>query len=109
MKRTYLLVLLALAGCAKQPGSIKAVDVPPTKYMAMNCTDLFAERRRVGAEHEALSISQKKAADTDALSVFLIGVPVSGSNHDERENRISELKGQLATMWRVYDEKKCGS
>lgn len=108
MKKTWLLAILFIAGCAKQPGSIEAIEADPTGYLAMNCADLLAERQRVGHEYETLSTAQKKMADADATSVFLIGVPISGSNHHDRENRIAELKGQLAAMWHVYDAKKCG-
>lgn len=82
MKRLLPLVAFAaIAGCATPPSSIKATPSDGKK-----CTQ--ADRDRLAD----ITSRQQRVANQDALGVFMIGVPLGGSETHEPE--IARLKGR---------------
>jgi len=75
-------VSLALAACAKPPDRIRPVA------NSGPCTPADKER--------LISLSQKQsqAASSDAVGVFLIGVPVASLSGADNEAEIAILKGR---------------
>lgn len=71
-----------LAGCAKRPESIVAVP------NSGPCTN--EDRRRL----VDLEAKQRQAANSDAVGVFLIGVPVASLSGADNEAEIAILKGR---------------
>lgn len=80
MKKTALVALALLAGCATPPQNIKA-----TASDGQACTD--ADRQRMADLYHA----QSRTATQDALGVFMIGVPLGGEDHGDE---IARLKGR---------------
>ncbi len=81
LKTALALGLLATAAaCAKPPGRIQ-----PLAY-ATNCPVNAAQQL------EVLSKAQQSAANTDALGVFLIGLPLGSMSGSDNETEIARLK-----------------
>jgi hypothetical protein len=76
------LVALLVSGCAAHPDRIK-----PLAYAGDKCT--AADRKRL----VELSAEQKRAANTDAMGVFLIGLPIGSMNGPDHADEIARLKG----------------
>ncbi|BCM19224.1 hypothetical protein [Mesorhizobium sp. J8] len=84
MKRFVLTVaaFVCIAGCATPPDKIAGVP------NAGPCTQ--ADKERLAT----LTNQQNKAANGDALGVFLIGVPVASMSGGDHETEIAVLKGR---------------
>jgi hypothetical protein len=99
MQRIYpasALCLLLLA-CANRPESIHASYVSAEKYSDLNCPQLMVRRSEIREDLEKYSKLQDSKANTDALGVFLIGVPVSKLSGDH-EGEIARLKGEIEAV-----------
>ena len=82
MKRiSTILAVVMLAGCATHPDRIKAVAGKA------ECTD--ADRVRLAE----LTREQARAANTDAVGVFMIGLPIGSMSGPDHEAEIARLKG----------------
>lgn len=75
-------VALLVSSCATHPDRIKAAA-----YSGAPCT--AADRTRLAE----LSAEQKRAANTDAMGVFLIGLPLGSMNGPDHAAEIARLKG----------------
>ena len=75
-------VAIFLSGCATHPDRIK-----PAAYSGESCS--AADRTRLAK----LTAEQKRAANTDALGVFLIGLPIGSMNGPDHKTEIARLKG----------------
>lgn len=75
-------VALFVSSCATHPDRIKAAS-----YTGQPCT--AADRQRL----TELSAEQRRAANTDALGVFLIGLPIGSMNGPDHKAEIARLKG----------------
>jgi hypothetical protein len=73
---------LTLASCATPPGRIK-----PLGYKS-NCPPVAQAEQRL----KELSQVQQSAANTDALGVFLIGLPLGSMSGSDNEAEIARLK-----------------
>jgi len=73
-------ILVSATACAKPPGRIQ-----PLAY-ATNCPVNAAQQLDV------LSKAQQSAANTDALGVFLIGLPLGSMSGSDNEAEIARLK-----------------
>lgn len=83
MRKTTTLCLIAvLAGCATPPGRIEGIK---------NSGPCTSEDK---ARLTALTKQQQKAANGDALGVFLIGLPVGSMGGNDHEAEIALLKGR---------------
>lgn len=103
-----ILAVLAIAGCAKRPGSIKPAAMPADVYAAYSCqriaTDLQAERENLSA----MSKKQHDAATGDAFMVFMIGVPVASLAGGDNEAQISISKGRIEALTQAAARNSCG-
>ncbi|MCF6120510.1 hypothetical protein L2449_27170 [Mesorhizobium muleiense] len=79
MKRTIIIALALLAGCASPPAKIKAIA------STQPCT--AADRQRLADLYNA----QSRTARNDAIGVFMIGIPMGGEDHAPE---IARLKGR---------------
>lgn len=83
MKKSVVIAMLLLAGCATPPERIKAAAVGGT------CT--AADKERLAF----LYTQQTRTANRDALGVFMIGVPLGGEDY---EAEIAQLKGRCGDL-----------
>lgn len=107
---TRLLVLsLAAAatfGCANRPETIRASFVSHEKYADLNCTELAATMASTRAELDKFSKLQDSKANSDAVGVFLLGVPFSKLSGDH-EADVARLKGTVEAIETAQVKAKC--
>ena len=88
-----ILSLASLAACATPPDRIAPAPVPTGIYSSLDCKQLESEHHRVIALLSSSSDAQNQAATGDAVSVLLIGVPVSSAVGTSREAQVAAYKG----------------
>lgn len=107
-KASALILLCAVvSACAKQPENIAAVPMDTASYERMSCRSLAAEEAKITAELNALSAAQKSAANSDALGVFLLGIPWSSMSGNDKEALIAVAKGRVDAINTVQASKGC--
>jgi hypothetical protein len=82
-------IAIFVSGCASHPDRIK-----PAAYSGKPCT--AADRTRL----VELTAEQKRAANTDALGVFLIGLPIGSMNGPDHKSEIATGKEQRYSISR---------
>lgn len=99
MKRTFLVVstALILSGCAEQPAAIQPVPVGDV-YSSISCRKARELYKAEAAKVPTLVASQKSAAKSDTVGVFLIGLPVSSMSGGDLEGEIATTKGKLIAL-----------
>lgn len=107
MKKIILLAALAVSACAQQPERIAAIEVSGDPYRGYSCKQLNAEHLKISQELEAASADQKKAANSDAVGVFLLGLPVSSMSGNDKEAQIAVAKGRLNELDKKKLERNC--
>ena len=96
-----------LSACATRPENIAAVPMDTASYERMSCRQLSAEETKITSELNALSADQNRAADSDALGVFLLGVPWSSMSGNDKEALIAVAKGRIDAINAVEASKGC--
>jgi hypothetical protein len=102
-----ILLCAVVSACAKQPENIAAVPMDTASYERMSCRSLAAEEAKITAELNALSAAQKSAANSDALGVFLLGLPLSSMSGNDKEALIAVAKGRVDAINAVQASKGC--
>lgn len=102
-----ILLFAVVSACAKQPENIAAVPMDTASYERMSCRSLAAEEAKITAELNALSAAQKSAANSDALGVFLLGIPWSSMSGNDKEALIAVAKGRVDAINTVQASKGC--
>lgn len=99
--------LVTLVACAKRPEEIAAVPMDTAAYSGMSCRQLAQEETRIRGELDALSAAQNSAATSDAMGVFLLGIPWSSMSGNDKEALIAVAKGRLNAIDMVQVSKNC--
>lgn len=107
MKKFILLGAIALSACAQQPDRIAAIEVSGDPYRGYSCKQLKTEHLKISQELEAASAEQKKAANGDAVGVFLLGLPVSSMSGNDKEAQIAVAKGRINELDRRLLARNC--
>jgi hypothetical protein len=108
MKRNAIVILgVLVSGCATPPDKIKPIDMPADAYMTKSCSDLKAERASTNTKLEVSTGMQKSAANSDAMGVFLVGLPVSSMVQGDRGSEVAVYKGQMIAIDRAIKSKGC--
>lgn len=102
-----ILLCAVVSACAKQPENIAAVPMDTASYERMSCRSLAAEEAKITAELNALSAAQKSVANSDALGVFLLGIPWSSMSGNDKEALIAVAKGRVDAINTVQASKGC--
>lgn len=102
-----ILALALVAGCAKQPEAVAALNVSSKTYSGLSCSQLSAEAVTAKQRIAALSAKQKSAATGDAMGVFLLGLPVSSMSGNDSETALAYAKGQADAIDRVRVQRGC--
>ena len=102
MKKCILVILFIVAvfeiGCAKRAGEIKSQQISASEYYGMDCQELRFQRTMVDRELVRASDEQNSKADRDALAALHPATYVLLLFGTDRENEISRLKGERATL-----------
>lgn len=109
MKAIYYVIpcIAVLAACASEPDAIAPIAVAGDPYSGYGCTNLAQERLKITQELEIASAQQKKAAEGDALGVFLLGLPISSMSGADKEATIAVAKGRIQEIDRQRQAKRC--
>ena len=102
-----VIVVGIISGCAKQPDKIAAIPMETASYERLSCRALATEKAKITSELESLSAAQKSAASSDALGVFLFGIPWSSMSGNDKEAAISVAKGRVDAITTVQASKGC--
>ena len=102
-------VLLVLAGCAKNPDAIAPMAMPVNAYLGLSCEQLAAEHQRSSAALAAVEAQQRSAATGDAVGVFLIGVPVSSLSGADKEGLVAQHKGEIIAIEGAMRGQQCAA
>jgi hypothetical protein len=100
--------LAALAGCANRPDTIRASYVSHEKYADLDCQRLSARLSDTRLELARYSKMQDSKANSDAVGVFLLGVPFSKLSGDH-EGDVARLKGEIEAIDTAQVKGKCKS
>ena len=97
-------VVSTFAGCATKADNIEPAAISTAKYDGWSCRKMAKEKAFVDQALVRVSTSQDKAAETDAVMVFLIGVPTSGGG---TPGEVARLKGEQEAIRRRMVERNC--
>ena len=111
MKSTYtvgavIAATLALSACASPPSRIAPVAVATSEYDGLSCSQLANELARVSTALEEAERRQRNAVAGDALTVFLVLVPVSAMGGDS-EAEVARLKGEKIAVSNALSRRSC--
>lgn len=105
-----MIVLSALAllnACAKRPDAIIPVSIPVASYANMSCQNLALELVDEQEKLGALSKTQNKAATTDAVGVFFVGIPAGSLTGGDKEGQIAVSKGKVQAIEGAMRQRGC--
>src|SRR5690606_25017474 len=88
---------LTLAACAKSPDSIAPVSMG-NAFAGVSCQQAAQSLNTERQSLAALEAKQRSAVAGDAISVFLIGVPVSSLTGGDVGGEIGAAKGKIMSL-----------
>lgn len=103
---TTLAIAAVLSGCATRPESIPASYVSHEKYMGKNCTELGLQMSNARAELAKYSSLQDSKATQDAVTVFLVLVPMSKLSGDHAGD-VAKYKGEVEAVETALIKSNC--
>ena len=95
---------ILMIGCAQRAANIAPAHISAAKYADWDCKRLLDEKTFVDNALPKASSQQDAAADSDAMMVFLIGVPTSGGGI---KSEVARLKGEQEALRNVIRDKDC--
>jgi len=98
--------LLATA-CATSPEKIHAAYVDDQPYRSLSCEQLGAQLEQRQAALALDVAEQQKAHSTDAMGVFLIGLPVGSMGGHDKAKVIAQERGELEALERAEGTRGC--
>lgn len=98
-------LVFALAACAKSPSSIPPAAVSSEEYASLSCRQLGLEMAQATERLKEAEQKQNEAQVADALTVFLVLVPVSSLSGDS-ESDVARYKGEKLALERAI-RKRC--
>lgn len=93
-----LAVSAALAGCAPSPDAIAPAPIAAGLYGGLTCDQAGLGRVVLQRQLTALEVAQRQAVTGDAISVFLVAVPLSAVTGSNKAGAIAQIKGQLIAL-----------
>lgn len=103
----FLTVLVVLNACAKRPDAIVPVNIPMASYSNMGCQKLARELVDEQESLAALYKAQNKAATSDAVGVFLVGIPAGSLTGGDKEGQIAVSKGKVQAIESSMRQRGC--
>lgn len=100
-------MIIVISACAKKPEDIAPVKIDDEMYARHSCTRLNTERLKITQDLETLSAKQTSAANSDAMGVFLLGIPWSSMSGNDQEALISVAKGKIQAIDRRKNARRC--
>ena len=99
MKNTLIFMSIAvlISACAKRPDAISPISMGNV-FQSTPCNTAQSMLNKERASLAAMSLAQNNAANGDALTVFLIGVPASAVTGSDKEGNIAASKGKVIAL-----------
>jgi hypothetical protein len=109
--KLFLLMSLAVTGCASKPENIAAVAYPDEAYAGLTCQQLGLERQSIQSEVLAATGQQRSERKKDqawAWTGALLFAPAlfMMDGNEENATRLAILKGQYESIERVGAAKR---
>ena len=104
--RFSLVLVIALAACAKSPSSIPATSIASSEYDHLTCQQMTSELATARTNLETASSKQNDMQTADAVGVFLVLIPPSALMGDS-EADVAQFKGEVAALERASARKGC--
>ena len=101
-----LAVLVLVTACANRPETIRASHDSHDKFTHLGCPQLSTRMVDTRAELHKYSKMQDSKATSDAVGVFLLGVPFSKLSGDH-EGDVARLKGEVEAIDTAQVKNKC--
>ena len=97
-------ILALVAACAPRADEITPAAISTSQYAGWDCGRLAREKAFTDEALTRASDEQDSAARRDAMTVFLIGVPVSGGGI---KGEVARLKGNQEAIRRTMIAQGC--
>ncbi len=97
-------ILALVAACAPRADEITPAAISTSQYAGWDCGRLAREKAFTDEALTRASDEQDSAARRDAMTVFLIGVPVSGGGI---KGEVARLKGNQEAIRRTLVAQGC--
>ncbi|MCY0147792.1 hypothetical protein OEG84_08700 [Hoeflea sp. G2-23] len=109
MKNAFLTLfaIAALSSCAKRPDAIAPTAFPVETYANLECQEINTSLTTEQGTLAALSAAQSSAANTDAVGVLLLGIPVASLTDGDKEGMIAVSKGKVQALEAARIRKGC--
>lgn len=102
---------IAIFGCASSPEEIQAQHVSTAQYQSYDCGQIEAELKRVSSKVQEVTGQQQEEANQDAVAMgvglVLFWPALFFLADDDKEERLSRLKGEYEALERVAIKKDC--
>lgn len=112
-KSALVVSVLAVSACADKSDSISAAYVSPTKYSALNCTQLRAEAAAVSQRARIAIKEQDQKASNDAAAAAVGAIlfwpalfMIKGDGASSAA--VAQLKGEMQAIEAVNRARNCG-
>ncbi len=112
-RKSLIISLFVLGGCATQPDELPTTYVSPYKYKDYDCDQLIMEMDYVSHRTATLYQSLKKKADNDAaqmgvgLVLFWPALFFLEGGDGPEAQEYSNLKGEFEAMRKAAIQRKC--
>ncbi len=99
--------LALLAGCVASPEDIAPEYVQESRYEGWSCAQFATESARIDEVLTVASKQQDETRSSDAVGIFLLGLPLGTMTKDDLAPEIARLKGQREALDRGATKSRC--
>jgi hypothetical protein len=89
--------LISATACAQRPDAIAPVSMG-NAFANVDCQSASDDLRNERQTLEALSAQQNSAATSDAVGVFLLGLPLSSISGGDKSGMVATSKGKVIAL-----------
>lgn len=93
-----LLIALTVNGCAERASAIAPAVVPTANYSGYDCGELRAMLSQKTAAKNAVTRQQNNAATWDAVSIFLVLLPLGSVFGMDKAGEVAQAKGETMAL-----------
>lgn len=111
MRKLFLILVVALAGCAKNSTEIQSSYVSPLQYDDFSCSQIKSEIGRVGRKMNEVAGVQDKTASDDSVAMgvglILFWPALFFIDSSDQHVELARLKGEFDALEQSAVRKDC--